>query len=142
MRLPTPLREMLSAAHVLLSSERIANEEELLVSTCAEVLSEGPASLDAIHHAVNTIWPGARLSKERIQIVLARAAESGLIATQETLAGTDWALTKVGLVEVEATSAWYSDALNRLAAQDYKNEPPRTSEEYPLSKPTYGQRHS
>jgi len=110
-------REMLSAAHVLLSSERIANEEELLVSTCAEVLAPGPASLDAIHRAVNAIWPGARLTKERIGVVLARAAESGLVATQDTLVGSDWALTRVGLVEIEATRAWYSDALNRLAAQ-------------------------
>lgn len=110
-------REMLSAAHILLSSERIANEEELLVSTCAEVLATGPASLDVVHGAVSGIWPGARLTKERIEAVLARAAESGLVATQETLVGIDWALTRVGLAEIEATRAWYSDALNRLAAQ-------------------------
>ncbi|WP_104081353.1 hypothetical protein [Cryobacterium sp. Y11] len=110
-------RDMLSAAHVLLSSERIANEQELLVSTCVEVLSSGPAPLSAIHSGVNLIWPGAHLSIEKIENALSYAQRGGVITTQQASTGTGWALTQAGMVEIQATQSWYSDALGRLAAQ-------------------------
>jgi hypothetical protein len=110
-------RDMLSAAHVLLSSDRIANEQELLLSTCVEVLSSGPASLSAIHLGVNSIWPGAHLSPEKIENALVYAQRGGVTATQQNASGTDWALTQAGMVEIRATQTWYSDAMGRFASQ-------------------------
>lgn len=108
---------MLSAARSLLNSEKIANEQDLLVSTCLEVLSDGPTSLDDVKKRVDAIWPGARLTKARISEALEHCSRSGLCATLNSEDLETWALTKAGQNEAVATDAWFSDALNRLSAQ-------------------------
>ncbi|XYX65864.1 hypothetical protein ACAD35_02690 [Clavibacter nebraskensis] len=110
-------RDMIAAAHALFSSDRLANEEELIISTCQEVLKDRPANTEAVRLEVNAIWPGAKISTDRVERALDRARNMGLIATMETLDGLDWALTSTGQLEIQSTSSWYSDSIQRLSAQ-------------------------
>jgi predicted nucleic acid-binding protein len=108
---------MITAAHALLSSDRIASEEELILTTCQEALAEKPCSLAAIHRIVNDTWPGANIPVQRIAAALERARTLGLVATMQTLDGTDWALTAAGRVEIDSTANWYTDTISRLTEQ-------------------------
>jgi len=109
--------EMLSAAHLLLSSERITDERDLLISTCLEALSSGPSSPSALLKAVNEIWPGARVDQTSLDKAMDEARQLGLVAPQETLSGVDWALAVNGQQEIDASRAWFADAMDRLARQ-------------------------
>lgn len=109
--------EMLSAAHVLLSSERVTDQRDLLISTCLEALSSGPLSARSLTVMVNEIWPGAKISAEALENAMREAKELGLVGVQETLTGSDWALAKQGQTEIDATRAWFADAMTRLARQ-------------------------
>lgn len=109
--------EMLSAAHMLLSSDRVSDQHDLLISTCLENLSSGPAPTAALTAAANEIWPGARISESSIERALEEARQMDLVALQENLTGTDWALGKNGHAEINATRAWFADAMDRLGRQ-------------------------
>lgn len=114
--LPTGWK-LVTAAHSLLNSERIANEKELLIATCVDVLATGPVNTAALYREVNDLWPGANISTERLESALSYADECGLIAVQRGKVGELWSLTKDGLAEVEETKNWFSDLYERLTAQ-------------------------
>ncbi|MCJ1673732.1 hypothetical protein MT355_10755 [Rathayibacter sp. VKM Ac-2929] len=52
-----------------------------------------------------------------MELALDYAQRGGVVATQQAGDGIDWALTRAGATEIDATRSWYSDALSRFAAQ-------------------------
>lgn len=109
--------EMLSAAHLLLSSERATDRDDLLISTCLEVLDGGPTELKKLVHGVKEIWPGAPISEDMLVAALEEARELGLVVSVATLEGKAWALGAAGKGEIDATRAWFEDAMGRLTRQ-------------------------
>jgi predicted nucleic acid-binding protein len=109
--------EMLSAAHVLLSSDRAMDERDLLISTCLEALDSGPTSASALARVCNEIWPATSISEDDVLAAMQGAAELGLVAEQTTLDGIDWALARAGKDEIESTREWFANAMERLARQ-------------------------
>lgn len=109
--------EMLSAAHLLLSSERATDRDDLLISTCIEVLDSGPASTAHLLKAVKEIWPGAPITTEMLLAAIQEAQELDLIAAAATLEGELWTLGTIGKSEIDATRAWFEDAMDRLTRQ-------------------------
>jgi hypothetical protein len=109
--------EMLSAAHVLLSSDRLTDERDLLISTCLEALDSGPANSEELARSCNEIWPAANISVDAIRVSMSEAQELGLVAQQTTLTGEDWALAAQGKNEIDSTREWIEEAMIRLARQ-------------------------
>ncbi|SOC88095.1 hypothetical protein SAMN05660766_1791 [Curtobacterium sp. 314Chir4.1] len=110
-------REMLGAAYTLLSSERVADEDELIISTCIETLAGGPASTAALLEEVNGVWPGARITAPRLSQSLENGVAAGILIRVDTLTGQDWGLTRAGHDEASMSASWYDDALKRLSEQ-------------------------
>lgn len=110
-------RDLISAAHALLNSDRIADEQELLLTTVVEVLAGSAMVSSEVAAAVQRIWPGAELTAEVIDSALQRGLEAGLLTTQDTLIEKAWALTPSGRAETDGTRSWYEDAIARLADQ-------------------------
>jgi len=110
--------EMLSAAHVLLNSDRVTDQRDLLISTCLEALSDGPSPASKLLHEVQAIWPGTHLDLIALETALSEAREMDLVGIQETIHGSqDWALARAGQAEIDSTRAWFADAMDRLARQ-------------------------
>lgn len=109
--------EMLSAAHVLLSSERMTDEHDLLISTCLEVLDNGPSDTAALTRTCNEIWPASEISVGAVHSALEEAAELDLVVRTADLIGEGWTLGAQGKNEIDSTREWFADAMNRLARQ-------------------------
>lgn len=111
-------RDLISAAHALLSSERIANEQELLLTTVIEILASGAKVTSEVASQVQQIWPGADVGPLTVDASLHRGVEAGLIHGQDNLVlDQSWALTPAGVAETNATRHWYEEAMSRLASQ-------------------------
>lgn len=108
---------MLAAAHALLNSERSTDLEDLLISTCLEVLEAGAASTSAICDQVNEIWPAARVVEGAVEDALKEAKDLNLVVRFPTSSGDDWALSTTGLAEIDATRSWLDASIERLARQ-------------------------
>lgn len=109
--------EMLSAAHVLLSSERMTDEHDLLISTCLEALDNGPSDTAALTRTCNEIWPASEISVGVVRSALEEAAELDLVVRTADLIGEGWTLGAQGKNEIDSTREWFADAMNRLARQ-------------------------
>jgi hypothetical protein len=109
--------EMLSAAHVLLSSERMTDERDLLISTCLEALDNGPSDTAALTRTCNEIWPASEISVGVVRSALEEAAELDLVVRTADLIGEGWTLGAQGKNEIDSTREWFADAMNRLARQ-------------------------
>lgn len=109
--------EMLSAAHVLLSSERMTDERDLLISTCLEALDNGPSDTAALTRTCNEIWPATEISVAVVRAALQEAEELDLVMRTADLLGEGWTLGVQGKNEIDATREWFADAMNRLARQ-------------------------
>lgn len=109
--------EMLSAAHTLLSSDRLTDEKDLLISTFLEALTQGPLGLEEITKACNEIWPGADISKNAVRTALTDASSLDLVAEciDANGDGTLWTLGRQGNREISTTQDWLRDATLRLA---------------------------
>lgn len=108
---------MLSAAHVLLSSERLTDERDLLISTCLEALDGGSADTAALARTCNEIWPASGISIEAVRRALEEAEELDLVARTVNLVGEGWTLGQQGKNEIDATREWFANAMDRLARQ-------------------------
>lgn len=109
--------EMLSAAHLLLNSDRTTDRDDLLVSTLLEVLDSGPASNASLLKAVREIWPGAPITPQMLQASIDEACELDLVVAVKTLADDEWSLGSAGKREIEETRAWFENAMDRLTRQ-------------------------
>lgn len=108
---------MLSAVHVLLSSERTTDEHDLLISTCLEALDAGPSDSETLTRVCNEIWPASTIQVESVKAALEEARELDLVVRTETLLGDGWTLGHQGKNEIESTREWFVNAMDRLARQ-------------------------
>lgn len=109
--------EMLSAAHVLLNSERMTDERDLLISTCLEALDNGPSDTTALTRTCNEIWPASEISSDAVRAALQEAEELDLVVRTADLMGEGWTLGTQGRSEIDSTREWFVDAMDRLARQ-------------------------
>ncbi|WP_157802872.1 hypothetical protein [Compostimonas suwonensis] len=109
--------DMLSAAHVLLSSERMTDERDLLISTCLEALDNGPSGTSALARTCNEIWPASEISDDAVRAALEEAEELDLVVRTADLVGEGWTLGTQGKNEIDSTRAWFANAMDRLARQ-------------------------
>lgn len=108
---------MLAATHNLFTSDRIADEQELIISTCVEVLKDGPISPNQVHGRVNNIWPGSHISIDKLTASLENGSKLDIFAKQNTSEGQNWALGQSGVAEATMTRDWFADIMDRLSSQ-------------------------
>ena len=105
--------EKLAAAHALGSAERLATEQDLLISTALDFLLSGAASTDAVYEHCATTWVGSGLDLPRIARALAIAQSMQYVDGGETT----WSLTPLGVDEAQLARAWADETLARASRQ-------------------------
>ncbi len=108
---------MLAAAHTLLNSKRRSDEEDLLISTFLEVLSQGPREIDEVVKACNEIWPSSGITVHSVRSALKDAQTLGLVMPVAADGQEVWTLGEYGLEESRQSQRWLQDATSRLAFQ-------------------------
>ncbi len=97
----SPRLASLAATYATLSDDRAANEYDILVQTVLETLSDGPAERGDLLARVRSIWPGAPITVQQVDVAAALAEQAGLIARS----GAKATLTMLGARDVERSRA-------------------------------------
>lgn len=108
-------REQLSAVRLLLSTDRKAEEHDILIATAVEVVSTGSKTTEEIVRFAQLSWPSAGISVLHVQGALETACAAGLMTPTERLDGSKaWELSATAQLESSSSQAWADDALSRF----------------------------
>ncbi|MEO6712185.1 MAG: hypothetical protein ABIM89_02005 [Mycobacteriales bacterium] len=116
LRLPvadTRARDLVAAVQALVSHDRVVSEEELLLATASELLTDGVATTSRVVGFVNDVWCGTEISTVRIVQALQTGAAAGLVTQLDVLGETGWALTSTGRVGADGASRWAEQVFAR-----------------------------
>jgi hypothetical protein len=105
--------DQLSAVRVVLSTERLATEYDILISTSIEALREGPKTTEQLASRIAQVWPDAATTIVQLRAALGAAEAADYVA--RTTHG--WALSMQGLAEAAEAREWAESAFDRTLAE-------------------------
>jgi hypothetical protein len=98
----SPRLASIAATYAVLSDKRAADEYDILIQTVLEAVSDRATTRDDLIGRVWSVWPGAPITVQQVDIAVAMAQQAGLAVES----GGRLTLTMVGARDVERSRSW------------------------------------